>query len=238
MNPNPIAGIPQPIPVTPSDPAPIAGGGGTVGSYQQAFNTAFYNRLPDYLKAIYYGRPGVAIPAGAQPLTESQFAALFAQWQANPPVNPATGKTVYPVQQIDYWMWDPYTANFDAELQGVAWWPPAGGPMESAEVILPGTRTLASAPAACTLVSTTLADWIAQAWPASPTPAPSDTDPVGPQEFGNVYGVQGPVPAWPAGSPAPTYTDTRGTFTLSRVASPFPIATGSLSYVWLLTTAA
>src|SRR5258708_4815063 len=89
-------------------PTPIAGGGGVVGSYQQAYDLAWYASRPPQMQPLYYGRAGVVVPQGAQPLTQAQFEALISGLVQNPPKDDK-GVQVPIVEQIDYWQWEPYS---------------------------------------------------------------------------------------------------------------------------------
>lgn len=208
-----------------TSPQPVPAGGGVVGSYQQKFNSAYYASRPTQFQAIYYGRPGVVVPQGAQPLTQAQFETLVAQWIANPPVNPTTGKTVPLIEQIDYWQLDPYSIEFNAELYGYTYFPPGQGNVQSTQVITSGDYK--GTPPPGTNPVTTNPDDLVPFPPFAPAPVVTTGPVVGDWQFGPYYAVVG-------GDTSPVGTQVTtplGKFTKVKVPSAFPIG-GAFMVLW------
>lgn len=90
----------QPITMPTPPPTPLPGGGGIPGSYQNAYNTAYYKSRPPELQPFYYGRPG-AEPG--TPLTADEITAL---------ADDLADRHIDFDQEVDYWGNDPYGTNF------------------------------------------------------------------------------------------------------------------------------
>lgn len=188
--------------------------------YATDFDTAWYASRSPAERALYYGRPGVAIPEGSAILTIPQYQALYEHLCANPPVTP-TGQVRPLVHAIAGWGWGPFEANSDAVNQGVAWWPADQGDVTGSQVITPGEYA-GTPPSGTpfTQVTMNINDLLAGGsigpWPVPPSPPPPVviSDLVGiqelPGEFSPAAGVQiGPNTPYVVGYKT---EDTRGTF--------------------------
>jgi hypothetical protein len=202
--------------------APTPGVFSLANQYQSAFDEAYYTSRPPSFQPLYYGRPGIIIPEGLSPLTQTQFAALIAELIAAPPVNPVTGQPCPIIEQIEYWGWDPYTVMTLSAMYGNTYFPPGQGPAESTEVITPGEYS-GAIPPGCNPVVTDYTKLTP--WPTAAPPTPVISDLVGPQEgagspfYGVPAGITLPSLTQPIGS---TATDSRGSFKLVLLPSPFP----------------
>jgi hypothetical protein len=218
-------------------PAPIAGGGGVVGSFQQDYNTAWYAWRPAAMQPLYYGRPGVPIPQGSAPLNQTQFQALIDHLVANVPVNPVTGALVPIVEIIDYEGADPWTMNYVAsQSYGDTWWPAGQGSKQSTQVIQMGQY--GGTPPAGTAFTPIIMDI------SLLTPWPSSTPPTSPVIINDLVGIQelpgefGPVPGISLGPNTPypvgySTSDSRGNFKVAVAYNMF-----GATYFWQLQVAA
>ena len=197
-------------------PAPTPGTAGLANDYMTAYDTAWYDTRSPEERALYYGRAGVVIPEGASQLTIAQYKALYEHLCANPPKTP-DGKVRPLVHAIAGWGWGPYEANFDANLQGVNWWPPDEGDVVGTEVITKGEFSGPPPATPHTVVTLNIADLLAGGsigpWPSPAAPAPVVvSDLVGREELPGEYATNvhiGPNTPYPVGAET---TDARGKF--------------------------
>jgi hypothetical protein len=204
-------------------PVPTPGVASTANAYQAAFDTAYYASRPPQFQPLYYGRPGVTVPQGQGPLTQTQFNALIASLVATPPTNPTTGQPFYIIEQIECWGMDPYTVELWNAAYGNTYFPPGAGNVTGSLVITPGQYS-GPVPLGDNPVVTNLA--LLTPWPSTtPTTAATPTT-VGPAVPGtNLFEILGPIP--PVGT-----LDTSGKYTVVAIPQAGMFATGTPTYYW------
>ncbi len=148
-----------------STPEPVAGGGGP-GSYQSAFNQAYYESKNPVFWPLFAGRPdskGNARWSPLQQLGQDQIWALV--WKLI-----AVGWLVD--EEIDAEGMDPFTTMFMRELYGNTWEPAGLGQRQSTQVLTPGMFS-GPVPSGAIKVSTNVADYPPYVPPVAPPTPPA-----------------------------------------------------------------